>query len=134
MIGLGSGESSGSDHLQADAAAPEHGNGLPWLYPSDVPHRSHAGDHAAAEQRRLPQRKLAWISHGAPLRDRRALREARRSEPVLERRPVEEPQPAAVPSMSIPRAPCSATVSQRFGLPARQYRHDPTRGNEQKAT
>ncbi len=57
---VGSGESSGSDHLQADTAAPEHGNGLPWLHPGDVPHRPHAGDDAAAEQRRLPQRKLVW--------------------------------------------------------------------------
>src|SRR5262245_3776115 len=39
-----------------------------------------------------------------------------------------------VPSMSIPVTPCSATTSQRFGFPARQYRHERHAGTKHSAT
>ena len=104
MIGICAGEPRAGDDLEPDPTAADHRHGVAGLHAGDVADGADTRDHAAAEQRRLPQRKLARDRDRAARRDDGVLGEAGRPEAVLEHRPVREVQPARPVHQHPPRA------------------------------
>ena len=60
------GDASALDHVEPDAAAPDHGDRVAGLDMGDVEHRAQAGDHGAAEDRRQLDRHVARYRDHAP--------------------------------------------------------------------
>ena len=76
-------EAGSGDHLEPDAAAADHAAGRTDSHAGAVD-GADPGDHAAAEQRRLPQRQRRRERHDPARRHDRILREAGDHQPVLE--------------------------------------------------
>ena len=79
---------------QADAAQADHRHRGAGLHPCGVDHRAHAGEHGAAEQRRLVERQLGVDLDQRVARHRGVLGKAGDAQVMLHRRAVGPVQPA----------------------------------------